>query len=113
MASADIRPKDMLLSGPAGGALGAANAAQRLGYRKIITLDMGGTSTDVARIDGKPGYRFSQDVAGMRLLAPCVAIETVAAGGGSSANGRIKGSPSGRRARGPIRDLLVMAKAGR
>lgn len=79
----DIRPKDMLLSGPAGGAIGAANAARRLGIARIITLDMGGTSTDVARIDGRPGYRFSQDVAGMKLLAPCVAIETVAAGGGS------------------------------
>jgi len=79
----DIRPKDMLLSGPAGGAIGAANAARRLGHKKIITLDMGGTSTDVARIDGRPGYRFSQDVAGMKLLSPCIDIETVAAGGGS------------------------------
>jgi 5-oxoprolinase (ATP-hydrolysing) len=79
----DIRPKDMLLSGPAGGAIGAANAARRLGITKIITFDMGGTSTDVARIDTRPGYRFSQDVAGMKLLAPCVALETVAAGGGS------------------------------
>jgi 5-oxoprolinase (ATP-hydrolysing) len=79
----DIRPKDMLLSGPAGGAIGAANAARRIGISKIITFDMGGTSTDVARIDTRPGYRFSQNVAGMQLLAPCVAIETVAAGGGS------------------------------
>jgi 5-oxoprolinase (ATP-hydrolysing) len=79
----DIRPKDMLLSGPAGGAIGAANAARRLGITKIITFDMGGTSTDVARIDTRPNYRFSQDVAGMKLLAPCVALETVAAGGGS------------------------------
>ncbi|WP_395750023.1 hydantoinase B/oxoprolinase family protein [Prosthecobacter sp.] len=79
----DIRPKDMLLSGPAGGAIGAANAARRLGISKIITFDMGGTSTDVARIDSRPGYRFTQNVAGMQLLAPCVAIETVAAGGGS------------------------------
>ncbi|WP_395745743.1 hydantoinase B/oxoprolinase family protein [Prosthecobacter sp.] len=79
----DIRPKDMLLSGPAGGAIGAANAARRLGITRIITFDMGGTSTDVARIDTRPGYRFSQNVAGMQLLAPCVAIETVAAGGGS------------------------------
>lgn len=79
----DIRPKDMLLSGPAGGAIGAANAARRLGIQKIITFDMGGTSTDVARIDSRPGYRFTQEVAGMRLLAPCIDIETVAAGGGS------------------------------
>ncbi len=78
-----IRPKDMLLSGPAGGAIGAANAARRVGITKIITLDMGGTSTDVARIDTRPGYRFSQEVAGMKLLAPCIDIETVAAGGGS------------------------------
>ncbi len=79
----DIRPKDMLLSGPAGGAIGAANAARRLGHTRIITFDMGGTSTDVARIDTRPGYRFSQEVAGMKLLAPCIDIETVAAGGGS------------------------------
>lgn len=82
-AAEDIRPKDMLLSGPAGGAIGAANAARRLGHSRIITFDMGGTSTDVARIDGRPGYRFSQEVAGMRLLSPCIDIETVAAGGGS------------------------------
>jgi len=82
-AADDIRPKDMLLSGPAGGAIGAANFARRLGFEQIITLDMGGTSTDVARIAGRPGYRFTQDVAGMKLLAPSVHIETVAAGGGS------------------------------
>ncbi len=78
-----IQPKDMLLSGPAGGALGAANAARRAGFSRIITFDMGGTSTDVARVEGRPGYRFSQHISGMNLLAPCVAVETVAAGGGS------------------------------
>jgi len=78
-----IRPKNMLLSGPAGGAIGAANAARRIGITKIITFDMGGTSTDVARIDTRPSYRFTQEVAGMKLLAPCIDIETVAAGGGS------------------------------
>jgi 5-oxoprolinase (ATP-hydrolysing) len=78
-----VKPKDLLLSGPAGGAIGAANAAAMIGHSRILTLDMGGTSTDVARIDGQPGYRFTQNVAGMQLLAPCVAIETVAAGGGS------------------------------
>lgn len=80
---ATVHPKDLLLSGPAGGAIGAANAGRRLGFTRVLTLDMGGTSTDVARIDERPGYRFHQEVAGMRLLAPCVAIETVAAGGGS------------------------------
>lgn len=79
-----IAPKDMLLSGPAGGAIGAAKAALSIGHTKIITLDMGGTSTDVARIEeGQPGYRFTQSIEGMNLLAPCVAVETVAAGGGS------------------------------
>ncbi len=79
-----IHPKDMLLSGPAGGAIGAARAAMSIGHTKIITLDMGGTSTDVARIEGgAPGYRFTQSIEGMSLLSPCVAVETVAAGGGS------------------------------
>ncbi len=82
-AADDIRPKDMLLSGPAGGAIGAANFARRLGFGQIITLDMGGTSTDVARIAERPGYRFTQEVAGMKLLAPSIHIETVASGGGS------------------------------
>jgi 5-oxoprolinase (ATP-hydrolysing) len=81
--AAQVRPKDLLLSGPAGGAIGAANAAAAMGCTRILTLDMGGTSTDVARIDASPAYRFTQNVAGMQLLAPCVAIETVAAGGGS------------------------------
>ncbi len=78
------QPKDLLLSGPAGGALGAAQAAAELGFNRVLTLDMGGTSTDVARLEnGRPGYRFTQHIEGMSLLAPCVAIETVAAGGGS------------------------------
>ncbi|HKB07077.1 MAG TPA: hydantoinase/oxoprolinase family protein, partial [Candidatus Polarisedimenticolia bacterium] len=47
-----IRPKDMLLSGPAGGVVGAALAGRRSGFAKVIAFDMGGTSTDVARFDG-------------------------------------------------------------
>lgn len=82
-ATPQVRPVDLLLSGPAGGAIGAANAAATMGHARILTLDMGGTSTDVARIEGRPSHRFTQDIAGMKLLAPCVAIETVAAGGGS------------------------------
>ncbi|MEY4484039.1 MAG: hypothetical protein RL693_1491, partial [Verrucomicrobiota bacterium] len=78
-----IKPKDLLLSGPAAGVLGALHAAQRLGHQRIITFDMGGTSTDVARVDGAVSYRFSQTVGGITLLSPSVAIETVAAGGGS------------------------------
>lgn len=81
--AARIRPKDLLLSGPAAGVLGALNAARRLGHERVITFDMGGTSTDVARLDGAVGYRFHQQVGGLTLLTPSVAIETVAAGGGS------------------------------
>ncbi len=78
-----VRPMHMLLSGPAGGVIGAANAARRAGHSRIITFDMGGTSTDVARLEGRPGYRFTQNIEGMSLLVPSVAVETVAAGGGS------------------------------
>lgn len=78
-----IKPKDLLLSGPAGGVIGALHAAQQLGHQKIITFDMGGTSTDVARVDGAVAYRFTQSIGGATLLSPSVAIETVAAGGGS------------------------------
>ncbi len=81
--AAMIKPKDLLLSGPAAGVLGALNAARRLGHSRIITFDMGGTSTDVARLDDAVGYRFHQTIGSITLLSPAVAIETVAAGGGS------------------------------
>ncbi|TVQ55118.1 MAG: 5-oxoprolinase [Phycisphaerales bacterium] len=77
------RAKDSLLSGPAGGVAGAAASARHAGIERVIGFDMGGTSTDVARIDGDFEYRFEQVVAGVRLRAPALAIETVAAGGGS------------------------------
>ncbi len=78
-----VRPVDMLLSGPAGGVVGAAEAARRAGFERAIALDMGGTSTDVSRIDGTPARRYETRVGAARIVAPCVAIETVAAGGGS------------------------------
>ena len=78
-----VRPKDILLSGPAGGVVGAAAAARRAGFERAIALDMGGTSTDVSRIDGTPARRFETRVGAARIVAPCVAVETVAAGGGS------------------------------
>lgn len=76
-------PKDSLLSGPAGGVSGAAAVAESLGFQRILTFDMGGTSTDVARYDGNFQYRFEQLVGDARLLSPALKIETVAAGGGS------------------------------
>ncbi|HEY7462485.1 MAG TPA: hydantoinase B/oxoprolinase family protein [Gemmatimonadota bacterium] len=81
--AASFRPKDGLLSGPAGGVVGAAFAARRSGYRRVISFDMGGTSTDVARFDGDFEYEFEHAVAGVELAAPALAVESVAAGGGS------------------------------
>ena len=80
---ADCRPKDSLLSGPAGGVVGAAMSGRQAGYERIIGFDMGGTSTDVCRFDGDFDYRFEYHVGRARVLAPVLAIETVAAGGGS------------------------------
>lgn len=78
-----IRAKDCLLSGPAGGVVGAVAAAKACGIDKIIGFDMGGTSTDVCRYEGEFEYRFEHQVRDARILAPALAIETVAAGGGS------------------------------
>ncbi len=75
--------KDTLLSGPAGGVVGAAAVARGCGCEKFISFDMGGTSTDVARFDRDFHYRFETRVGDARLLAPALKIQTVAAGGGS------------------------------
>jgi 5-oxoprolinase (ATP-hydrolysing) len=77
------RPVDSLLSGPAGGVVGAAMVGRRAGSEKVIGFDMGGTSTDVARFDGDFEYVFEHQVGPVRLMAPALSIETVAAGGGS------------------------------
>lgn len=79
-------PVRTALSGPAAGAVGAAHAARQTGRRNIITLDMGGTSADVALIrDYKVDLAFDRDVAGFPIRLPCVDVETVGAGGGSIA----------------------------
>jgi len=75
--------KDAILSGPAGGIVGAAQTATRAGFDKIISFDMGGTSTDVAHFDGAYERAFETLVAGVRMRAPMMQIHTVAAGGGS------------------------------
>lgn len=79
----DFRPIDGLLSGPAGGVAGAAALAKAAGLEQVLTFDMGGTSTDVARIAGELRYRYEQEIGSVKVLAPAVKIETVAAGGGS------------------------------
>lgn len=77
------KPKDGLLSGPAGGVIGAAAIGKRNGFSKIISFDMGGTSTDVSRFDGRLDYIFEHSVGDATLSSPAIEIETVAAGGGS------------------------------
>ena len=75
--------KDAILSGPAGGIVGAARTAAMAGLERIIGFDMGGTSTDVALYAGAFERAFETEVAGVRMRAPMMAINTVAAGGGS------------------------------
>ncbi|HVS65740.1 MAG TPA: hydantoinase/oxoprolinase family protein [Thermoanaerobaculia bacterium] len=79
----DYRAKDSLLSGPAGGVVGAAAAGRAAGFETLLTFDMGGTSTDVARFDGDYAYRFEHRVGDAEIVAPTLYVETVAAGGGS------------------------------
>ena len=75
--------KDSILSGPAGGVVGAVRTAALVGDDKIISFDMGGTSTDVAHYNGEYERSFETLVAGVRMRAPMMSIHTVAAGGGS------------------------------
>lgn len=85
LATAAEQPVRTVLSGPAGGIVGAAAVAQRSGFDRIITLDMGGTSSDVALVDGKPTTTNEADVAGLPVRVPVLDIHTVGAGGGSLA----------------------------
>ncbi len=78
-----FRGRDCILSGPAGGIVGATRVAEQLGYRKVIGFDMGGTSTDVSHYAGELERCFDTQVAGVPLRVPLLNIHTVAAGGGS------------------------------
>ena len=78
-----FRGKDAILSGPAGGVVGAVETARSAGFAKVIGFDMGGTSTDVCHYDGTYERSFESVVAGARVRAPMMLIHTVAAGGGS------------------------------
>jgi 5-oxoprolinase (ATP-hydrolysing) len=75
--------KDAVLSGPAGGINGAVAMSRAAGFDRVITFDMGGTSTDVALYDGAFERSHDNLVAGVRIQAPMLKIHTVAAGGGS------------------------------
>ena len=89
--------KDSILSGPAGGVVGMARAAQAAGFTRAIGFDMGGTSTDVARFDGRFELEYETEKAGVRIVAPMTSIDTVAAGGGSIC--RVRRREARRRAR--------------
>ncbi len=79
-----FRAKDSLLSGPAAGCAGAVAMMRRSGVTRAVTLDIGGTSTDVARLDEHGvGLRFESHVAGVAIATPSVNVHSVAAGGGS------------------------------
>ncbi|ACI58972.1 5-oxoprolinase (ATP-hydrolyzing) (plasmid) [Rhizobium leguminosarum bv. trifolii WSM2304] len=75
--------KDAILSGPAGGVVGAVEVSRIAGFGQMIGFDMGGTSTDVSHYDGELERAFETEVAGVRMRAPMMKIHTVAAGGGS------------------------------
>jgi N-methylhydantoinase A len=82
---ASREPVRTILSGPAGGVLGAQYVAELSGFKKIISFDMGGTSTDVALMDGSAGTTNEARVAELPVAVPMLEIHTVGAGGGSLA----------------------------
>ncbi|MDZ7824205.1 MAG: hydantoinase B/oxoprolinase family protein [Ahrensia sp.] len=79
----NFRGRDAILSGPAGGIVGAVHTAKNAGFEKIIGFDMGGTSTDVCHYAGEFEKVYETEVAGVRMRVPMMFIHTVAAGGGS------------------------------
>jgi len=85
LGSAAREPVRTVLSGPAGGVVGAAAMARRSGFSRIISFDMGGTSTDVALVDREMRSSSQSEVAGLPVGVPMLDIHTVGAGGGSIA----------------------------
>ena len=83
--TAAAEPVRTILSGPAGGVVGAVAAARRAGLGPIVTLDMGGTSTDVSLVEGRLAYRAETSIDGLPVRVPALDIHTVGAGGGSLA----------------------------
>ncbi|MDA7987572.1 MAG: hypothetical protein MPJ53_03530, partial [Alphaproteobacteria bacterium] len=83
VAASEFRGKDAILSGPAGGVVGMVETGRAAGHDKLIGFDMGGTSTDVTHWNGEFERSLETRIAGVRLRAPMLRIETVAAGGGS------------------------------
>ncbi len=85
LSAAICEPVRTVLSGPAGGVVGAAASARASGFERIIAFDMGGTSTDVSLIERTPATASDTLVAGLPIGVPMLDIHTVGAGGGSLA----------------------------
>ena len=83
--TAAAEPVRTVLSGPAGGVVGASALARRSGFENIISFDMGGTSTDVALVEKMASTTNEAEVAGLPVRVPILDIHTVGAGGGSLA----------------------------
>ncbi|MBC6414345.1 MAG: hydantoinase B/oxoprolinase family protein [Chromatiales bacterium] len=96
IAAENFRAGDSLLSGPAGGIVGAVKAGLQAQLKNIISFDMGGTSTDVSHFCGDYERAYDSHIAGIHLQAPMLNIHTIAAGGGSIvkfSNGRYQVGP--------------------
>lgn len=94
--AAELRARNSLLSGPAGGVIGMQRGAAALGLRRVIGFDMGGTSTDVCCSDGAVALVDSATINGIEITAPHVDVHTIAAGGGSQlsvVDGRLNVGP--------------------
>ncbi len=85
LATAAREPVRTVLSGPAGGVVGAAATARGSGFENIIAFDMGGTSTDVSLVEGAIKTASDAQIAGLPISVPMLDIHTVGAGGGSLA----------------------------
>jgi N-methylhydantoinase A len=85
LSSAAREPVRTVLSGPAGGVVGAAAMARRSGFERIISFDMGGTSTDATLVEGEARASGQSEIAGLPVSVPMLDIHTVGAGGGSIA----------------------------
>jgi N-methylhydantoinase A len=85
LSTAAREPVRTVLSGPAGGVVGAATTARASGFENIIAFDMGGTSTDVSLVEGEIKTATDAQIAGLPISVPMLDIHTVGAGGGSLA----------------------------
>ena len=82
---AGLRPVETLLSGPAAGVIGASFVARQAGHERVITFDMGGTSADVAVVDGEPRFSTENSVGDFPVIMPAIDVSSIGAGGGSVA----------------------------